>query len=144
MSLPCLYVGIPLSRKELEEANNCVSHILCPGEGVSAKSTPQIYSNDYTIDIRHDHGHSCSTVNLVHLHLLQSHMRGVRDYIITFYAKFNCCQNFLVYSNFLQCPRQTVVLIVRSTLFWPHGNSCLMSFCVHDCLTPKPTDMWHA
>ena len=39
MSLPCLYVGIPLSQKELE-ANDCVSHILCPEEGESAKSTP--------------------------------------------------------------------------------------------------------
>jgi len=29
-----------LSRKELEEANNYVSHVLCPREGESAKLTP--------------------------------------------------------------------------------------------------------
>jgi len=68
--IPCLYVGIPLSRKELEEANDRVSRILCPREGESAKSTPQTFYNDYMADIRPDYRHSCSAsaVNLVHLH----------------------------------------------------------------------------
>ena len=44
--------------KELEEANDLVSHILCPREGESAKSTPRTFYNDYTADVHDDHGHS--------------------------------------------------------------------------------------
>jgi len=51
-------VGISLSLSELEEANDLVSHILCPREGESAKSTPRTFYNDYMADVHDDHGHS--------------------------------------------------------------------------------------
>jgi len=47
---------LPLSRKELEEANDCARRILCSREGESAKLTSQSFYNDYTADIRDDQG----------------------------------------------------------------------------------------
>ena len=45
-----------LSTKELERANDNVSHVLCPRDGESAKSTPRAHYNDYTAKERAEIG----------------------------------------------------------------------------------------
>ena len=40
--------GSSLSTNELQQANDNVSRVLCPGDSESAKLTPRAHHNDYT------------------------------------------------------------------------------------------------
>ena len=55
--------GLFSSTKELERANNNVSRVLCPGDGKSAKLTPQAHCNDYTAKERAEIGNYAAEID---------------------------------------------------------------------------------